>query len=199
MPAAVSAPRDTRSMELRDWIIGEHDSVRTRFDRSISAIVPPDRWRDPAGAGGSSISYLLFHATYHADLAIGPVLAGEPPRIDAWRERLGLDRIGSSVGLGETEHPAVSSVVDVDALVAYADAVHDATTTWVERGDLDAAVDGPAALETSGVTADDVPWLHSMWSGQPAMFFLQWEAIGHRINHVGEMVSVRNRLGLSPF
>jgi hypothetical protein len=199
MPATVTAPRDTRPMELRDWIIGEHESVRTRFERSISAIVPPDRWRDPAGAGGSSIAYLLFHATYHADLAVGPVLAGESPRIEAWRDRLGLDRIGPSAGLGETEDPGVSSAVDVDALRGYADAVHDATTAWVGRGDLDAVVDGSAALERSGVSADDVPWLHSMWSGQPATFFLQWEAIGHRVNHVGEMVSVRNRLGLSPF
>jgi hypothetical protein len=199
MLAAVTALRDTRPMELRDWIIGEHDSVRTRFDRSISAIVPPDRWRDPAGAGGSSIAYLLFHATYHADLAVGPVLAGEPPRIDAWRDRLGLDRIGLSVGLGETEDPGLSSIVDLDALLAYADAVHEATAAWVRSGDLDAAVDGPAALETSGVTADDVPWLHAMWTDQTASFFLQWEAVGHRLNHLGEMVSVRNRLGFSPF
>jgi hypothetical protein len=196
---AGTLPRDTRLMELRDWIIGEHDSVRTRFERSIVAVVPPDRWRDPAGPGGSSIAYLLFHATYHADLAVGPVLAGEPPRVDAWRARLGLDRIGSSVGLGETEDPAVSSAVDVDALRGYADAVHDATSAWIERGDLDALVDGSAALERSGIMTDDVPWLHSMWSGQPAEFFLQWEAIGHRVNHLGEMVSVRNRLGLSPF
>jgi hypothetical protein len=186
-------------VELRDWILGEHDAIRTRFERSISAVVPSDRWREPAGAGGSSIAYLLFHATYHADLAVGPVLAGDRPRIDAWRDRLRLDRISSPVGLGETEDPAVSADVDIDELRGYADAVHDATTAWVERGDLDAAVDGPAALEQSGVTADDVPWLHAMWSGQTATFFLQWEAIGHRMNHLGEMVSVRNRLGLSPF
>jgi hypothetical protein len=186
-------------VEFRDWILGEHDSIRTRFERSIAAVVPLDRWRDPAGTGGSSIAYLLFHATYHADLAVGPVLAGEPARIDAWRERLGLEGIGASVGLGETDDPAVSSAIAVDALGGYADSVHEATTAWVERGDIDAVVDGPAALALSGVTEHDVPWLHAMWSGEPASFFLQWEAIGHRMNHLGEMVSVRNRLGLSPF
>ena len=186
-------------MELRDWILGEHNSVRNRFERSITEIVPVDRWRDPAGTGGSSIAYLLFHVTYHADLAVGPVLAGEEPRVHEWRDRLGLAGAGPSAGLGETEDTDLSSVVDPDALQGYADAVHTVTTGWIERGDLDATVDAPAALERSGVSAADVPWLHSMWSGQPASFFVQWEAIGHRMNHLGEMVSVRNRLGLSPF
>ena len=27
----------------------------------------------------------------------------------------------------------------------------------------------------------------------------QWEAVGHELNHLGEMVAVRNRMGLSPF
>ena len=44
-----------------------------------------------------------------------------------------------------------------------------------------------------------MPWLYAMWSAKPASWFVQWEAIGHRVNHLGEMVSVRNRLGLSPF
>ena len=60
-------------------------------------------------------------------------------------------------------------------------------------------MDGPAGLTAAGVDAAAVPWLHRMWEGRPAGWFLQWEAIGHRVNHLGEMVSVRNRLGLSPF
>ena len=44
-----------------------------------------------------------------------------------------------------------------------------------------------------------MPWLYRMWAGKPTTWFVQWEAIGHRVNHLGEMVSVRNRLGLSPF
>ena len=33
-----------------------------------------------------------------------------------------------------------------------------------------------------------MPWLHGMWQGKPAAWFVQWEAIGHVQNHVGEMV-----------
>jgi hypothetical protein len=186
-------------MDLREWMLGEHDSVRTRFERSVAGIVPLDQWRDPAGAGGSSIAYLLFHVTYHADLAVGPVLAGDAPQLDAWRDRLGLDAFGRAAGLGESEDPNLAAGVDLEALRGYADATHQATAAWIEHGDFEATVDAPAALDRSGVTAADVPWLHSMWTGQPASFFLQWEALGHRMNHLGEMVSVRNRLGLSPF
>jgi hypothetical protein len=186
-------------VELRAWILGEHGSARTRFERSIADVVPADRWRDPVGAGGSSIAYLLFHVSYHADLAVGAVLSGAGPRLLDWRDRLGIDGFPAPAGLGETEDASLSSALDTDALRAYADDVHGATAAWIEHGDLDRAVDGSGALARSGVTAHDVPWLHAMWAGQPAPFFLQWEAIGHRVNHLGEMVSVRNRLGLSPF
>ena len=33
-----------------------------------------------------------------------------------------------------------------------------------------------------------MPWLYRMWTDKPAAWFVQWEAIGHRVNHLGEMV-----------
>ncbi len=56
-----------------------------------------------------------------------------------------------------------------------------------------------AGLGAAGIAESKVPWLYSMWSDQPTAFYVRWEATGHRLQHVGEMVSVRNRLGLSPF
>jgi hypothetical protein len=38
-----------------------------------------------------------------------------------------------------------------------------------------------------------------MWDGKPTAWFVQWEAVGHVQGHLGEMISVRSRLGLSPF
>jgi len=49
------------------------------------------------------------------------------------------------------------------------------------------------------VPVEAVPWLHAMWTGKPVSWFVGWECSGHVLNHIGEMVSVRNRLGLSPF
>ena len=49
-----------------------------------------------------------------------------------------------------------------------------------------------------GVAYDDAPWLYAMWDGKPAAWFVRWELIGHAQGHVGEMVSVRDRLGFRP-
>ena len=46
---------------------------------------------------------------------------------------------------------------------------------------------------------DDVPWLYSMWEGKALWWFVQWPVIGHGHAHTGEAISIRNRMGLSPF
>ena len=64
---------------------------------------------------------------------------------------------------------------------------------------MDDRPDTTAALQAIGTPEDRFDWLYSMWDGKPAVWFLQWSAIGHGFNHLGELVSIRNRLGLSPF
>ena len=46
---------------------------------------------------------------------------------------------------------------------------------------------------------DRFDWLYAMWEGKPAAFFVSWEAIGHGVSHLGELIATRNRMGLSPF
>ena len=38
-----------------------------------------------------------------------------------------------------------------------------------------------------------------MWDGHTVDWFVQWPVLGHGQAHVGEAISVRNRMGLSPF
>src|SRR5690606_32200363 len=116
----------------------------------------------------------------------------------------GLAAVPTAFGLGETELPELTAALDLDALGDYLDTVHAGIQRWIESAPLDAwavdvPADGPAGLARAGIAEADAPWLYRMWAGQPASFFVQWEAIGHHLNHIGEMVSVRNRLGLSPF
>jgi hypothetical protein len=190
------------AVDLRTWITTEHAAVLGRFEHSVVAVVPPERWADPAGEGGSSIAWLAFHTAYHEDLAVNAVLRSEQPLLAAWRPVLGIAGVASAVGLGETEQPDLTSALRLDELVPYVRAVHDATAAWLGALDTDALAEvaaGADGLDRAGVTEDAAPWLYAMWAGKPASFFVQWEAIGHPVNHVGEMVSVRNRLGLSPF
>lgn len=189
-------------MDLRAWICTEHAALADRFEQSVVAHVPLERWTDPAGGGGSSIAFLTFHAAYHEDLAVNAVLRRRSPVLHGWRERLGLEDGAAHVGLAEAEPVELTAALDREELVAYANAVHERTQAWLGTVDataLDAVPDAAAGLSAAGVEQPAVPWLFGMWSGRPASWFVQWEAIGHRVNHLGEMVSVRNRLGLSPF
>ena len=190
------------AMDLRAWITSEHDAVLDRFEQSVVSVVPLERWRDPSGTGGSSIAWLAFHTAYHEDVAVNAVLAGSRPVLDEWRTGLGVDDLPADVGLGEAEQPALTEQVRIDRLVPYLRAVHDRTAEWLTTVELAALEDVPASgegLDGAGIDEGSVPWLYRMWDGKPGAWFVQWEAIGHRVNHVGEMVSVRNRLGLSPF
>ncbi|MGI9052816.1 MAG: DinB family protein [Ilumatobacteraceae bacterium] len=189
-------------MDLRKWIVGEHEAVAERFARSIVAHVPTQRWVERSGEGGSSIAFLAFHVAYHEDLAVKAVLRDDTPCLAHWRQPLGLDGLATHVGLSEAEPPELTASLDLAHLPGYLHAVQEATADWLrdlDVDDLDRHPDAAAALAAAGVGDDTVPWLHAMWSGQPVSWFVQWEAVGHRVNHLGEMVSVRNRLGLSPF
>jgi hypothetical protein len=189
-------------VDLREWITTEHESVAGRFHDSIVASVPLERWREQADGGGSSIAFLTFHVSYHEDLAVNAVLRGGDPLLQTQRDELGLDGLAAHVGLSEAEPPELTASLDLERLVVYSAAVHEATAKWLgdlEPSALDACPDPATALAAASVDDGEVPWLYKMWSGRPASWFVQWEAIGHRVNHVGEMVAVRNRMGLSPF
>lgn len=184
------------------WIQDEHAATGERFEQGVVGRVPPERWRDPVGGGGSSLAWLMFHTAAHEDIAVNAVLRAGEPMLHAWRESLGLATQPPAVGLGETEAASVTAAFDLEVLLAYARAVPAATAEWLSvlnGAELDARPDGSAGLARAGVDEGAAPWLHQMWADRPASWFVQWEAIGHRLNHVGEMVSVRNRLGLSPF
>jgi hypothetical protein len=190
-------------VDLRAWISTEHDGLRERFDRAVAANVPTPRWRERAGDGGSSIAWLLLHTAWHEDLAIQSAVLGAEPILAQWRAELGLAATPPSAGLEEAEAPSITASLDLEALQAYAAAVHEATDGWLAVADLSTLAEVPPTgdriTDLAGVTPIDVAWLHSMWAGKPIAWFLQWEAVGHRQGHLGEMVSVRSRLGLSPF
>jgi len=105
-------------------------------------------------------------------------------------------------GLAEGEDADLVDVLDPEAVGGYALAVCDATAAWLDEAGLPAMNARPETagpLEAIGTPADRFDWLYAMWDGKPASWFLQWSAVGHGINHLGELVSIRNRMGLSPF
>lgn len=190
-------------MDLRDWIITDHASVHARFEQAIVRLVPEDRWTEQADGGGSSIAWLLLHLSYHQDLAVQTALGNRPPLLSEHRARLGLGAHPASAGLGEAEDRGVTAALDIGALQAYALAVHAATQTWLAEMPLTSLEAVPEACwrldHHAGIRADELDWLHAMWDAKPVSWFVQWEVIAHGHGHVAEAISVRNRMGLSPF
>ena len=204
---------DSGGVDLRTWITTDLTALRDRFHHGIAAHVPPERWTaritpgddDPQRPGrpSSSIAWLLFHLSYHQDLAISSAVLGRAPLLVERRGGLGIAGAAPEAGLPEREDPVLADALDPQALSAYFDDVVAATLVWVGHSHpdaLDAVPDACRRIEDeAGVRAAEVPWLHAMWEGKPVAWFAQWEAVGHGHTHVGEMTGLRGQLGLSPF
>jgi hypothetical protein len=119
------------------------------------------------------------------------------------RHQLGLGAHSAGVGLSEAEDRAATALIPADALLRYVEAVFDSTAAWLEQLGtlvLDSVPDTTRHLaERAGITVEEFPWLHRMWNDQPIWWFIQWPVVGHANAHVGEGISIRNRMGLSPF
>lgn len=190
-------------MNLQHWIAAEHASLLARTDSAITLRVPVELWAVSPPGGGSSLTWLLFHITYHQDLALNTAIRNQPPLLASHRSELGLEAMSCAAGLAEQESFALTEALPHEALMAYVDRVNQATTEWITRLSAMALESVPNVawrLEHKAlVSADEVPWLYTMWADKPVAWFVQWECLAHRHNHLGEMTAVRNRLGFSPF
>ena len=188
-------------MELRDWIVGDLESLRMRLANGVVGIIPPERLTERVDGGGIAPVYVLWHAARHQDVAVNGVLRGTAPVLDLWADRVGIDA-DTWRGLAEAEDQDLVQTLDPEAVAGYALDVIDHTAAWAADADLavlDTTPDSAAALQRIGTPEDRFDWLYGMWTGKPAHWFLSWEAIGHGYNHLGELISIRNRMGLSPF
>lgn len=190
-------------MDVHTWIANDLESVRSKLTDSVLSVVPRRRWVEQIDDGGSSIAHLLLHVARHQDLAVSTAVRDHPPLFFAHRAALGLDGTPSSAGLAEREDAALTADLLTDPLLHYLDAVFAATQAWLDRVGtmaLDTVPDtGRRLADKADLSVDDVGWLHRMWADRPVWWLVQWPVIGHGHAHVGEAISVRNRMGLSPF
>jgi hypothetical protein len=190
-------------VDVHTWIANDVKSVRTKLTDSVLSVVPKQRWVEQADDGGSSIAHLLLHTTRHHDLALSTAIRNRPPMFASHSTSLGLDGARSWAGLEEREDPSISGSVNLESLIAYFDEVFAATMMWLEHVGtmaLDTVPDTSRRLSAKAdLSIDDVGWLHRMWGDKPVSWLVQWPIIGHGHAHGGEAISVRNRMGLSPF
>jgi len=188
-------------VDLRTWIDNDLASLRGRLDNGFFSVVPPERLVERVDEGGIVAVYVAWHTARHHDVAVNGVLRQTDEVLDEWASRVGISG-DTWRGLAENEDHELVAQLDPEAVGGYLLAVIDHTRGWIDGLDpsmLDTVPDPRAALDRIGTPADRFDWLYSMWADKPASFFLSWEAIGHGYNHLGELISIRNRMGLSPF
>jgi hypothetical protein len=190
-------------MDVITWIRDDLVALQARLDQGVIRHVPADRWRHQVDGGGSTLHHLLLHLTRHHDLAVQTAITDRPPLFLEHQHALGLQHLPVTVGLAEAEDRDATAIIDHDALLAYAEATVANTLAWVgHTGSLALDTVPPTShrLTTlAHVDVDRFDWLHRMWADRPVAWLVQWPVIGHGNAHIGEMVSIRNRMGLSPF
>jgi hypothetical protein len=190
-------------VDLISWIRGDLDAAEARLHHGIVRHVPAQRWNEVVDGGGSTLHHLLLHLTRHHDLAVNAVIRDRSPLFDDHRRALGLAGEPITVGVSEAEDRAATAGIDHDALLAYAAATVDATRSWLDTVGAMVFATVPSASERlavrAGIDTDRYGWLHEMWTDKAVSWLVQWPVVGHTNAHVGEMVSIRNRMGLSPF
>jgi len=185
-------------VDLTKWLVAEHDDTAARLRGQVLGLVPAARRTERPG-GGSPILWNTFHVARHAALALDVLSPGSAPAVPDWLAGLAGGAV-SIAGLEEAPAPW-GDALSPGSVDAYLDQVLDGTRKYLaDPGtDFDAVPDVAAALARAGIGDDDVPWLRGMWSGKPAAWLVRWPLTGHVVNHVGEMLATRNRMGLSPF
>jgi hypothetical protein len=185
-------------MDLAAWLVAEHDDTAARWRDQVLAVVPPEA-RLARLPNGNTMRWTMYHVARHAALALDVVrgTAGAPdPRLRDFP----AEATAGGAGLQEVEQ-AWAADLDPDRVVAHlADVLADvrAWLAGVAPGDLDRRPDVRGALRAAGVSEDAFGWLHAQWDG-PVAFLVRWPLLGHVTHHVGELITVRNLLGHSPF
>ena len=189
-------------MDLRTWVVAELADARQRLAGGVLDRIPPGRRAELADGGGIAPVYVLWHVTRHHDVAVNGVLRGVDEVVHRFTDELGVDS-GLWRGLSEGSDLDLVDRLDPEVVGRYALAAIDDTLTWLADtaplDNLDQVPDAGAVLEALGTPKDDFSWLYRMWDGKSRQWFLAWEGIGHVVTHTGELSSIRNRMGLSPF
>lgn len=190
-------------MDLHEWMVTDLAAVRSKLFDSVVALVPATRWHEQTDGGGTTIAGLLFHVARHQDLAVNTVIRNHAPLFVHHASALGLAGAPAGVALAEKEDLAVTTRLNDEALLSYVAEVFDGTQQWLaELGTLALDIEPHCDYRLThkgALTEAEFPWLYKMWNGKALWWFVQWPVIGHANAHVGEAISIRNRMGLSPF
>ena len=183
-------------------------TVNLRFHHSAAGLTREELVARPL-PGVNPIGFILWHMARSQDWGVNTAVRGKPEVImrDPWRAT-SLAHPGMGTGFDADEAAEVAGVFEIAEVLAYADAVHADSVSWLDsitEADLDAipdvtAHDAPfAEYQTPGFRAemgsgpehDDAV---ADKGGLPVWIFLTSVSITHLHRHLGEVDMLRNLL-----
>jgi DinB family protein len=191
-----------------ELLIQQLDTVNIRLHHSADDLEPEELAARPV-PGANPIGFILWHMARSQDWAVNTAIRDEPEVIwgDRWRNTtIAVPGIGT--GFDSLEADRVARMVDREALLAYADAVHAEITRWLRTQDeslLDAIPDAEAhdapypeyqtpgfrTEMSSGPEHDDAVGRRG---GLPAWIYLTSVAVTHLHRHLGEIDLLKDLL-----
>lgn len=191
-------------MDLIRWIRGQHRGVRGFFEASVYSVLSPDQLRQRPGGIGNSVAWLMWHLARTEDAIVNSIIRGEKQVLlgDGWIDNLGVDVTNIGTGLGDDEVEAISAGMDIEACNGYWKTVADQTSEWLKTIGPEALEEVPdmqARIATipAMIAGADNANATSFWTGRSAGYLLGGTVISHGYIHVGEMNSIRGRIGVS--
>lgn len=182
-------------MDIATWLVSSLDDTVQRMRAQVLDIVPLDR-RQERFPDGNPIVWTAYHSARHAEVALR-VLGAESA---ADRDGIPSAALEPGEGLQEVARPWVT---DLDPVVVdryTADVLDDVrrVLAGLTLDDLDRPVDVAAGIAAEGIDTEQWAWLVRTW-GTTVADLVRWPLLAHITHHVGEMITVRNLMGLSPF
>jgi len=159
-------------------------------------IVPLERWSERLPLS-NSLAWNLFHTARHAELALR-IVSPESRLPDAAAVQREVPAGG---GLQEVQQPWFDASVG-EGLADYNAEVFARVGEYlrgVDEAELDRTPLAAEVLDTELAGAEGLEWLRAQWNGRPVSLFVQWPLTVHLAHHVGEAITYRNQMGLSPF
>jgi uncharacterized damage-inducible protein DinB len=131
-------------MNVSDLLLDAFDRVRQSVHAAVDGLTA-DQLAHRLDADANSIAWLVWHLTRVQDDHVAEVAGRDQAWTAAgWAQRFGLPFDTAAIGYGQSSADVADVRVAADLLTGYYDAVHAATTDYVQTltdADLDRVVD----------------------------------------------------------